>query len=81
MFFLDHLALKSIVYGDPTADTAPKCDEASVKAACELMTDLFQQVVTCKKALPKDAWLGWERFMTAIMKNSQAMRRLSSCLR
>jgi hypothetical protein len=74
MFFLEHLSLKNRVYGESAANASLDCDEASIKAACELMTDLFQQVVTCKKALPKDAWLGWERFMLAIMKKSPAMR-------
>ena len=37
MFFLEHISLKNLVYGDSTVDTSLDCDAASAAAACELM--------------------------------------------
>jgi GNAT superfamily N-acetyltransferase len=74
-FFTINHELKAYVYGAKKFPDDPIMHD-QIMSACEMLADLFQQLVQLHKhgKLDPDNWLGWNRYMLSIYNSSDSFR-------
>ena len=75
-YFIANPDIKGCVYGDlPWPDN--KREQQSVMSACEMLADLFQELIQLHghTMIDYENWRGWQRYMRTIYSKSESFKR------
>jgi hypothetical protein len=73
-FFAEHPDLKSYIYDGKGLPDSTHKEYPKVLSTCEMICDLFEEVIGCRVAFSKDKWDGWVHYMTSLYQESIALK-------